>query len=298
MKILLMCCYWACFLFSTTVLWGQSYIVMQVVGKVSRQLGQKMTTINQYDKLKTTEKLSFTDRNATLRVLLGTQVFAIKPPNTAVWNPITKSFVSTLKDALLATNIGKNSSKPMLLSLRAEPKRAEDFATEAEFKAFIAASDSVLQANPMLFYTKPFVIIDEWVGNVPKDIYVLDQKNYFFLTLSYNGQNLKIVLPSLTGNKFVLKQEFFTKIGIIDFALMKDVKWWYYNKDKEEFVQNFLPLFLSSKSLRQELLPLVQGLRKEGRMTPDIVDTLHQYIKTFYGNISKDIVSQWYDKKF
>jgi|GEM_PF-4211642 len=297
MKILLMCCYWVCFLFSTTVLWGQSYIVMQVVGKVSRQLGQKATTINQYDKLKTTEKLSFTDRNATLRVLLGTQVFSIKPPSTAVWNPTTKSFVSTLKDALLATNIGKNSSKPMLLSLRAEQKE-EDFGTEAEFKAFIAASDSVVQTTPMLFHTKPFVIIDEWVGSVPKDIYVLDPKNYFFLTLSYNGQNLKIVLPSLTGNKFVLKQEFFTRIGVADFALMKDVKWWYYGKDKEEFVQNFSPLFLSSKSLKQEVLPLVQGLRKEGKMTQSIIDTLHQYITTFYGNISKDIVSQWYDKKF
>ncbi len=297
MKILLMCCYWACFFFSTSILWGQSYIVMQVVGKVSRQLGQKATNINQYDKLKTTEKLSFTDRNATLRVLLGTQVFSIKPPNTAVWNPTTKTLVTTLKDALLATNIGKNSNKPMLLSLRAEQKE-EDFGTEAEFKAFIAASDSVVQANPMLFYAKPFVIIDEWVGSVPKDIYVLDQKNYFFLTLSYNGQNLKIVLPSLTGNKFVLKQEFLAKIGITDFTLMKDVKWWYYGKDKEEFIQDFSPIFLSSKSLRKEVLPLVQGLRKEGKMTQAIVDTLYQYITTFYGNISKDVVSQWYDKKF
>jgi hypothetical protein len=297
MKILLMSAYLLCFTFYSHILLSQAYIVMQVVGKVSRQLGQKVTSVNQYDKLKTTEKLSFTDRNATLRVLLGTQVFSIKPPATAAWNPTTKTLVTTLKEALIATNIGKNSNKPLLLALRAEQPE-DEFSTDAEFKAFIAASDSVVQTTPMLFYAKPFVIIDEWVGSVPKDVYVLDQRNYFFLTLSYNGQKLKIVLPSLSGNQFVIKQEFLAKLGVKDFTLLKEVKWWYYGKKGEEFVQDFAPIFISSKTLKQEVSPLVQGLRKEGKMTPQIVEVLQQYIKAFYGGISKETVSQWYNKKF
>jgi hypothetical protein len=297
MKILLMSAYLLCFTFFSHFLFSQAYIVMQVVGKVSRQLGQKVTRVNQYDKLKTTEKLSFTDRNATLRVLLGTQVFSIKPPATAVWNPTTKTLVTTLKEALIATNIGKNTNKPLLLALRAEQPE-DEFSTDAEFKAFIAASDSVIQDNPMLFYAKPFVIIDEWVGSVPKDLYVLDQRNYFFLTLSYNEQKLKMILPSLNGNQFVIKQDFLAKLGVTDFSLLKEVKWWHYGKNGEEFVQDFAPIFLTSKTLKQEISPLVQGLRKEGKTTTQIVEVLQQYIKTFYGDISKEIVNQWYNKKF
>lgn len=145
-------------------------------------------------------------------------------------------------------------------------------------------------------FTGRYLVIGKMKLQIGKEAFPMDDKNFFYLTYSYNGESIPKKL-SYDGDKLILdKEEIFKVDGNPIEVTEKEMTLYYRQGTESRKVGTFTPIFPDLGTLKGEVEIIIDEYKDKDISTQ--MKEITAYLNEFYGNPQKDNLSEWLKTEF
>jgi hypothetical protein len=146
-------------------------------------------------------------------------------------------------------------------------------------------------------FSGKYVVFDRGAIEMNKEIFPMDNDNFFFLRYTYKGEEINKKLGFVGDSLIIDKRSLFTVDGNPIPSPDNTAIWLFYKKGSEAIqVSQFDLIFPDMKQLTQEVQIILDAIKN--KPLKEKIDEVNSYIGEFYGSIYREALVTWLTANF